>query len=309
MRDEGMSGSPVDGQRPALVRVAIPHFYRPDENDQSGYGSSRPDAAIFRAVALARCLGSVLSLARQQKEQMLVIEDASIAHTSQSQYLARQLPGVVIDCHVFVTSTNYLQPELKVFENQITVHHLQLDNPRRLPHAARDFLLKDAAIGSADLSLYLEDDLVIQDRFYIDKLLWFCERTNHQIVLMPHRYELSADPVMPRFFVDGPMDPSPFPNHHQPETAAAKGRFWDGQEIIFDIASNPHSGSFALSKEQRQRVIHDGVIDQGFVGDLETVATFTALQHYPVMKPGWQHRDFLSIEHAHPSYLWIRNGS
>ena len=301
-----MSVSPVDGQRPALVRVAIPHFYRPDTNDRSGYGSSRPDAAIYRSVALARCLGSVLSLARQQNEQMLVIEDASIAQTPSSQYLSRQLSGVVIDCHVFVTHADYLQSELKVFENQITVHRLQLDNPRRLPHAARDFLLSDDSIGDADLSLYVEDDLVIQDRLYIDKLIWFYERTHHQLVLMPHRYEMTADPVMPRFFVDGPMNQSSFPIHHQPAMAVAGGRFWDGQEVIFDVASNPHSGSFALTNQQRRRVFRDGVDDEGFVGELETVATFTALQHYPVMKPGWRHRDFLSIEHAHPSYLWIR---
>ena len=54
--------------RPLLVRVAIPHFCRIAPNDGDGYGSSRADAAIFRAVALSRCLGGVLSLARGVEE-------------------------------------------------------------------------------------------------------------------------------------------------------------------------------------------------------------------------------------------------
>ena len=303
-----MKGTPADCQRPVLVRVAIPHFYRPQPGDGAGHGSSRFDAAVYRGAALARCLGGVLSLARQRIEHMFVIENASVAETSPSEYPVRQLPGVVIDCHVFVSGEDTLQNVLSAFENRITVHHVNLENPRRLPHAARDFLLNDTAIGDADLSLYLEDDLVIQDRLFVDKFVWFYERTQHQIALMPHRYELTADPVVPRFFVDGPIDPVAFPEHHHPSLSAASGRFWDGQEIVFDVASNPHSGCFALSRPQRLRVADTGVLDEGFVGELETVATFTSLQIFPVMKPSWAHRDFLLIEHAHPSFLGHRIG-
>ena len=214
---------------------------------------------------------------------------------------------MVVDCHVFVTGEHWLQRELSAFQGRIKLHHVELDDPRRLPHAARDFLLADQAVGEADLSLYLEDDLVMHDRLYVDKLLWFLDRTNHRLALMPHRYELTAEYGSPRFFVDGPMACDHFPSHHSPAEHVASGAFCGGEVIHFDCASNPHSGSFSLSAVQRQQICTEKVVDDGFVGPLETVATFTVLQHFPVLKPAWSQRDFLALEHAHPSFLAYRS--
>ena len=58
-------------ERLLLVRVGIPHFSRISHDDAHGYGSFRADAAIFCAVALSRCLGGVLSLARAGDEEVL----------------------------------------------------------------------------------------------------------------------------------------------------------------------------------------------------------------------------------------------
>lgn len=297
--------SPLTTGRPALVRVAIPHYCLPLSDQDIGYGSSRAGADVFRGVALGRCLGSVLALARHPREQLLSIKDATVVNAPPSEYPKCQLTGVVIDCHIFVTGDCWLQRDLSAFDGRVTVHQLQLNDPKRLPHAARDFLLCDDAAGDADLSLYLEDDLVVHDRLYIDKLIWFLERTNHSFGLMPHRYELTADPSSPRFFVDGPINTSIFPAHQVPKERVASGRFWDNELIWFDITDNPHSGSFCFSAPQRAFLLNAGVVDEGFIGPLETVATYTLLKHLPIMKPSWPFRDFLSIEHAHPSYLYM----
>lgn len=301
-----LKSSPFKTERPALLRVAIPHFCLLDSDQNIGYGSSRGDAALFRGVALSRCIGSVLALARHAGEQLLSIADAQVVDAPRLSYPPNQLSGIVVDCHVFVTGDQWLKREMSAFQGRITVHQLDLDDPRYLPHAARDFLLADDGVADADLSLYLEDDLVIQDRLYVDKLMWFLEGTRHQFVLMPHRFELTADPSSPRFFVDGPMDSSNFPVHQALTAKGAEGRFWDGSQIHFDYATNPHSGSFSISAAQRHLIARTGLSNQEFVGPLETVATFTVLQHFPVMKSSWAQRDFLSIEHAHPSFLKAR---
>lgn len=292
--------------RPLLVRVAIPHFCRIANNDGDGYGSSRDDAAIFRAVALSRCLGGVLSLARGVEEEILGIAEANVLPAPRLEASSHLAPGIVIDCHVFVSGQDYLVDALAAFDRRITVHQLQLDNPRRLPFAARDFLLKDGAAGPADLSLYLEDDLVIQDRLYLDKQMWFLQKTKHQFALMPHRYELTGYHLKPRLFVDGPIDSAVLPEHQQPKEQVASGRFAGGPLAQFDLACNPHSGSFCCSAVQRERIDALGVADEGFIGPLETAATYTLLQYFPVMKPSWLHRDFLLVEHAHPSFLAAR---
>lgn len=294
-------------QTSTLLRVAIPHFYQPLKAQSLGYGSSREDAEGQRSVALARCIGAVLALARQPGEPVLDIAEAGLLQASAPSQMNNQLQGVVVDCHVFVNGDACIDSVLDTFGRRITVHRLQLDDPCRLPHAARDFLLTDAAAGDADLSLYLEDDLVVADRLYVDKYYWFLRKTNHQFSLMPHRFEFTSDHMYPRLFVDGPMGTTLFPSHHVPTVGAASGVF--GQTIVeFDIASNPHSGSFVVSAQQRKQLASGQKIDDGFIGPLETVATFTVLQWFPVMKPSWPSKDFLLVEHAHPSFLaqWSR---
>jgi len=292
---------------PTLVRVAVPHFCRMDGASAEGYGSSRDEARVHRGVALSRCLGSLLALARGLEESILGIADQTLIDAPASICPECHLSAVILDCHVFVTGDSFQADILSAFDRRITVHHVDLPDPRRLPHAARDFLLQDLAPGNADLSLYLEDDLVVHDRLFVDKFMWFFQRTDHQFALMPHRYELTGDPCQARLFVDGPIAEDIFPGHHQPRESVARGRFWDGQSVDFDIAANPHSGCFGVSAQQRQFLVGRVCADDGFISPLETVATFTVLQHWPVIKPSWQHRDFLLVEHAHPSFLWARH--
>ena len=293
--------------RQVLIRVAIPHYFRPGD-DALGYASTRlTSSRAARAVALGRCLGSVMALARGPEEQILSIIDQRLVVAPKRSLPSGAISNVFIDCHVFVRRDDCLNEVLELFQDQIHVHELELDDPRRLPHAARDFLLNDDGNGSAHLSLYLEDDLVIDDRLFIEKQLWFLERSRYKAVLMPHRFERAPSHGQPRLFVDGPIDPSAFPDHHRPLEGAARGCFQGGPEILFDLASNPHSGCFAVSQSQRRWIQQRGVVDDGFVGPLETVATFTVLKHFPVLKPSWHQRDFLCVEHAHPSYLPYRD--
>ena len=70
---------------------------------------------------------------------------------------------------------------------QVQVLRRDLDDPRELGLEARDWLIGHPS--PADINLYLEDDLVIQDPLFVDKILWMAERTGHKCVLLPHRYE------------------------------------------------------------------------------------------------------------------------
>jgi hypothetical protein len=157
----------------------------------------------------------------------------------------------------------------------------------------------------ADLSLYLEDDLVVQDPRYADKLVWFHQRTDHRFVLMPHRREPTVANAPQQLYVDGPIKPEgqQEPVWASDEAVVASGRFWDGQELQFCQASNPHSGSFGVSGPQLERLRQAPWPPADFVGPLETAATGTVLGHFPVLKPSWACRDFLTLEHGNPSFL------
>ena len=288
------------------LRVVIPHFFREGASDGSGgYGSGRSNNRLPRSLALARCLGSVLALNRAPRDLILNIAEQQIELTP-----ASSLAGVAalqVELHLFVCGEHWLQEVVDLYAPRLQLHHLELEDPRQLPLAAVRQLLDMSA--PADLSLYLEDDLVIQDPKYADKLAWFYQRTNHRCVLMPHRRECTVANAPQHLYVDGPIKPE---GQMQPvwasdEAVVANGRFWDGQELSFVEASNPHSGSFCVSALQLEQLRSAAWPPPPFVGPLETAATGTLLGRFPVLKPSWACRDFLTLEHGNPSFLGLLN--
>lgn len=287
---------------PLRLQVAIPHFFQEGASETSGgYGSGRQGNRLPRSLALARCLGSVLGLNRAQHDWILNIAERQL-ELSPAPALAG-LPAVQVELHLFVCGQAWLDDVVEQFAPRLQLHRLELDDPMQLPLAAVRHLLDRAP--TADLSLYLEDDLVIQDPRYVDKLAWFHQRTEHRCVLMPHRREQTVANAPQRLFVDGPIksDDHAVRVWASEEEVVATGRFWDGQELQFVKASNPHSGSFCLSAPQVDQLRGAPWPPPPFVGPLETAATGTVRGHFPILKPSWACREFLTLEHANPSFL------
>lgn len=213
------------------------------------------------------------------------------------------LPGVLVELHVFVCGDSWIQEVLEHFLPRIHVHRLELEDSRQLPLAAVRSLLDFP--NPAALSLYLEDDLVIHDSRYVDKIAWFHDRTNHQFALMPHRREPSTAHAPQHLFVDGPIKPlgQMKPIWANDEQIEARVRFWDGQEIDFAKVANPHSGSFCISTPQLEYLRSASWPPETFIGPLETAATGTVLNHFQVLKPSLPCREFLTLEHGNPSFL------
>jgi hypothetical protein len=287
---------------PLRLRVVIPHFFREGASDASGgYGSGRRGNRLPRSLALARCLGSVLGLNRAQHDWILNIAERQLELTPASACAG--LPALQVELHLFVCGEDWLQDVVELFAPRLQLHQLELADPMQLPLEAVRQLLDMPS--PAPLNLYLEDDLVIQDHRFADKLAWFHQRTEHRFVLMPHRLEPSVANAPQRLFVDGPIKPEGQVEAvwASEEHLVAQGRFWDGQELGFVQAANPHSGSFCLSAPQLEQLRAAPWPPAPFVGPLETAATGTVLGHFPVLKPSWACRDFLSLEHGNPSFL------
>lgn len=281
------------------VRVGLPHYFKESEAS-TGYGSSRRANRLPRTLALARCLHSLLSLARQHEDLML--DMAGCLRTCGPTMRGEQLlPGLQLEIHVFTDGEHLLSDVLERFHGQITVHKLSLPDPRQLPLACRDHLI--AAEPLVDLTVYSEDDLVISDPLFFDKQRWFLASCDNKAVLMPHRYELIPGSAGRRLLPDGPLKPEFIQRFCRPQEGVATGRFHDGQQVRFDRTANPHSGMFCLNPAQVQQLRKQNLPRDGFVTPLETAATLTVLQHFAVLKPALPQRSFLWVEHGHPSYL------
>lgn len=279
------------------VRVGVPHFFR-ERSDGAGYGSSRPNSRLPRSIALSRCLHSLLALARHDQDLMIDIGDRCLRRPTTA---TSALPPLQVEVHVFTDGQHQLAEVLEAFRGRIELHQVELEDPRHLALVCRDHLI--AAEPTVDLTIYCEDDLVVHDPLFFDKQLWFLRGCQDRAVLMPHRYEPIPGGAGRRLLVDGPLRRETIERFYTPEAAVGRGRFQGGDEVVFDRASNPHSGLFCINAEQVRRLRDQTLPRSGFVGPLETAATLTVMQAFTVLKPCLAQRDFLLVEHGHPSFL------
>lgn len=293
------------------IRAVIPHYFAEDLSGVSqigqGYGSRKKGGRLTRLNAVSRCLHGLLNLRRSPYDFILDLREAKGIVTPQqsSQSFCQE---ITIEIILVVFRDNFLRETAESLFPLVKLLAIEIDDPRWLGLSARDWLINHP--NPADLNLYLEDDLVIHDPLFADKIIWFAHRSSHHAVLMPHRYEYTRQPgSLPRLFVDGPIDHQVFASWHNPISDAAMGTFLHYRDISFDIPSNPHSGFFGVSKQQIFKLREIALPRSGFIGPLETAATYTVGHLFKLFKPSMRNRDFLTVEHASPSYLGYLRGA
>ena len=180
------------------VRAVIPHYFAeanaPVREIGAGFGSRQPGGRLARSIALSRCLHGLLNLRRSKRDLQLDFRTASgVNSPASNESYEIKLEIVVVVCRdaCLLDVIASLAPQVQVLQRD-------LDDPRELGLAARDWLISHPS--PADLNLYLEDDLVIHDPFFADKILWMAQRSNQQCVLLPHRYELTRRLDLPLGF-------------------------------------------------------------------------------------------------------------
>lgn len=289
------------------IRAVIPHYFSEDVQKDSlpeigsGFGCRTPGARLSRAVALSRCLLGLLNLRRSRQDLCLNLVQAMGESTPDTEVFVDS-PDISLEIVLVVHADQFLLEAIQPLVPQVRVLQLDLADPRCLGLEARDWLIQHPR--PADLNLYLEDDLVIHDPFLPEKILWMAQQSNHQCVLLPHRYELTKNLLnAPRLYIDGPIEHHIFAAWHQPKLKFAQGSFRFYPKIEFDIPSNPHSGFFGISRQQLLLLRESVLPREGFVGPLETAATYTVGALFKLLKPSLNYREFATIEHAHPSYL------
>ncbi|MEI6032504.1 MAG: hypothetical protein WCQ20_15270 [Synechococcaceae cyanobacterium ELA739] len=284
------------------IRVCIPHYFRGDDGDLR-YGSGQPGSQLTRSLALGRCLGALLDFQKCRRDVQLAVGNRTF-EAFQSQTENDTARSVSLEIHVCGDGHHQLDAVLHQFKEHIHYHRIQLKDPRQLALAARDLLIGHPQ--PADLNLYLEDDLVIGDRDYFEKMIWFLNQCDHHMVLMPHRYERLDQDEIGVLLVDGPLRSEFIGQFTTPRRHVMQARWRQSSRIQFDVTSNPHSGSFCLSRRQVERLRGKALPRHGFIGPMETAATLTVLAHFPVLKPALEQWRFLAVEHGHPSFreLW-----
>lgn len=280
------------------VQVCIPHYFRehadPGENP-NGYGSLRSGARIARSIALSRCISGLLNLQKNQKTLILNHYNKRIDSEEKT------INSCEIEINICTDGVNFLDDVLKLYKTKINHIPINLENPRELPLRTRDLLIRSSS--KFDIYTYMEDDIIVHDPLFFEKQGWFLQKTNNLFILMPHRYERIDQGKSDVLLVDGKLRPDLINVFQETTENVANGMFQGKESVSFDMASNPHSGTFTVNHSQKQHLQNQELPINGFIGPLETAATLTTMQFFKIMKPSYINWKFLCVEHGHPSFL------
>ena len=196
--------------------------------------------------------------------------------------------------HVADALPEYLRTRVEVLERAVA-------EPLFLGFEAQEEYVARREAG--DWFLYLEDDLVISDSLWLEKLEYFNGAAPAEAVLLPHRYELWNGR---KVYIDLCSKGNPGENRTVNRLTRIEVGGWGFAEF-----ENPHSGCYCLSRAQLARWLATGRRWYGlasFQGPRESAATGCLEECFRLYKPDSDNMQFLEIRHQGTKYAEIYAG-
>lgn len=270
------------------ILLVIVHHWNPEGSGK--HQSLRPDPQP-RIQAFQQLL---LCLQRQGSRQSQLHMEAMEARPA-NQALQHQIDIKVITDGQHHILDRVAAPYKGLFQMVVsqppTAKHLGFEAQRFLATCLED---------EYDLYGYMEDDLLIHDPMFFQKINWFREQLGDQCLLLPHRMELPPEPHwVEKFYIDGPLQQKQL-EEILPEKAPSLAAEWPGGKQFFESPQNPHAGCFFLSPAQlhhwtQQPWWQDG--DCSWVSPLESAATLGIAKTFQLYKPAMAQAAWLELQH------------
>ncbi len=272
------------------ICIAIPHFYR----DVGGKHHSLRGDPKPRIRALSR---QILNLHR-----LFGGRNGQIRVGYRTSHFVNQNMAHELTILVCTTGDDHLAKQLTV-PRQFFEHVATDAEPHNLGLACR-MQLRDR-LGEHDYYCYLEDDLILHDPLFFQKIAWFTAHTGNVAVLGPNRYELPLRGPFTKLYIDGDLKPEVTQKYQdREEQPQLRARVMDW-EVAFERPLNPHSGCYFLNAAQMTHWTeqdHFSLPSDEFIGPLESAATLGILRTFRIYKPHPACSGFLEIEHAGNSF-------
>ncbi|MHA1539841.1 MAG: calcium-binding protein [Alphaproteobacteria bacterium] len=281
---------------PQKILVTIPHYFKPVKG--GNHGSQNKKAAQSRAVALSQSIANLQSLFSNKQ--------VMISHRDRKAYRANAAAEYEVTIIICAIEKYNLLEHLRVPKNAFSWHKVDnLKEPKELGFTCHDVLKEND--GAYDYYCFMEDDLIINDPMFFQKLKWFNKKFGDDCVLSPCRFEMSTGMVANRVYIDGTLAKRartavPALTKKQKPTLKAK---YGETEIILHHPTNIHSGAFFLNKKQMAKWAaqpHFGENDCSFISPLESAAGLEIVQNFTLYKPHHDNAYFLEIQHFGSGY-------
>ena len=181
-------------------------------------------------------------------------------------------------------------------------HHVAEITPTHLGFECHRLVRE--AVGHYDYYAYLEDDLIIHDPGFFDKLTFFNRHVNDPLCLLqPHRYELCLREGVER---------KSLAHKVYNDYRGSNVRYTDpqlrfnaiGRAITIERSTQPHAGCWFLNPEQA-RLFTEGA-HWGWRNELlwnsplDTAATLGISRTFRIYKTALDSLDFFELQHACP---------
>lgn len=279
------------------ILVAIAHFFNPEGSGK--HGSQRKDPrpriqalsssilSLHQTYSLSQCMIDIGQRRAIEANQTQSHDLDIFICTTGEFHLLNQLP---ISAHFYKQYATQCEPMLLGFECQA--------------------LLRDN-LGKYDYFCFLEDDLILTDPWFFNKINWFTKLTGDINLLQPNRYEASAVGLVRKAYIDGDLLPRVTINFQNVnEQPQLMGKVME-TPINFKRALNPHSGCYFLNANQMEYWSKQDYFldrDTSFVGPLESAATLGIMKTFRIYKPAPENAAFLEIQHFGSAFLSLIGG-
>ena len=275
------------------ILLAIVHYWDPKGNRK--HQSLRPNPAP-RCLALQNQLQALRRLGTQQ--YMLHMADRVICRTNDAYRNSIDIRLITDGEH---TVLDRLDPSFLQSTQEVCTDP---ESGLMLGFEAQRYLASLLDEGY-DLYGYLEDDLVIHDPQFFQKLTWFQSMMGSEDLLLPQRVEMPREPHrVERFFIDGPIDSEEVDKlslrSSDPVLLKAPGGV-----VSVETPQNPHAGCFFLTQEQLQHWVnqpHWMDQDTSFISPLESAATLGLAKTFRLWKPSFSHASWFELQHWGTSF-------
>jgi hypothetical protein len=276
------------------ILFTIPHYFEAGGKGARNYGSTgrTPETRV-----------AALSLTISALWQAFGPRQFSLNHASRKGLPANgQFRNQIAVC-VCTAGSRHLLGRVEHLKDRFTHVPTQAEAPLLGYECHR--VLKDN-LGRFDYYCYLEDDLVLRDPMFFQKLAWFNALADEGSLLLPNRYEYSVTGGIHKVYIDGEMRPRASKDFQDPtENTILTGKAL-GMPVRMARTWNPHSGSFFLTEKQMTHwTAQSYFLDRStaFIGPPESAATLGIMRAFKIYKPALPNAGFLEIEHCGTSYL------
>jgi hypothetical protein len=274
------------------VLVTIPHVFNPQGG--GGYASLSPDPQP-RIQGLSQCL-QALHEVYDSRSQFYFQYTHQLHTLSANHHSCAQLSIVICTTHGL-----HLLDKIPV-DPQLYRHRETLCHPMFLGFECHQVLKEH--LGEYDYYCYLEDDIILRDAAFFNKLRWFNAQIGDRAVLQPNRYErIRNRRGAQKFYIDPELEFKTGKRdnfaHYFNDNLVLTGRVM-GDTVTIKRAENPHSGCFFLNRPQMQFWAQQPYFldrDARFFGPLESAATLGLARTFRVYKPAPQNANFLEVQH------------